>query len=213
MKISRVVLWFFLSILLTSAATAMAQVSADLEKTREECIKSFKRIGLNTAPEDAAFLRILVESSKAKRGLEIGTATGFGAMNMGLAFERNGGRLTTVDIDPKMVKTARASLEKMQLQKTVTVVEGDALKVIPALEGPFDFVFIDAVKKDYLKYFKDVEPKLEPGAVIVADNVIQSAADVRDFMEAVENDPRYHVVTIRASELKKDGMAVVYKLK
>lgn len=189
------------------------QTPTDIEKFRENFIEEFQRIGLNTAPGDAMFLRIMVESSGAKNGVEVGTATGYGAMVMGLGFERNGGHLTTIDIDPKMVATARKNLEAMQLQKTVSVVEGDALKVLPSLEGEYDFIFIDALKSDYLKYFKAIEPKLKPGAVIVADNVIKSANAMRDFLDLMEDDPNYQMVIIRASELKHDGMAVIYKLK
>jgi caffeoyl-CoA O-methyltransferase len=130
-----------------------------------------------------------------------------------LGFERNGGHLTTIDIDPEMVKIARSNIEKMQLQEVVTVVEGDALKVLPELEGQFDFVFIDAVKRDYLKYFKAVEPKLKPGAVIVADNVIRSAKEMKPFLDVITQSPNYHTVIIRASDEKDDGMSVSYKLK
>jgi predicted O-methyltransferase YrrM len=187
--------------------------SAQLQKSRDEFVKNFKRIGLNTTPGDAMMLRILIESSGAKNGVEVGTATGYGAMVMGLGFERNGGHLTSVDIDPKMVKTARENLETMKLGKTVTVVEGDALKALPKLEGQYDFVFIDALKRDYLKYLKALEPKLKPGAIIVADNVVKSAKEMPDYLEAVQNSPNYHTVIIRASEEKGDGMAVSYKVK
>ena len=95
----------------------------------------------------------------------------------------------------------------------MTVVEGDALKSIPALEGEFDFVFIDALKRDYLKYFQAVSPKLKVGAVVVADNVIQSAREMRDFLDYMQNNPDYDVVTIRASMDKNDGMLVAYKRK
>jgi len=186
---------------------------AKVQQSRDEFVKSFHRIGLNTTPGDATLLRIMVESSKAKRGVEIGTATGYGAMVMGLAFERNGGHLTTIDIDPEMVKTAKANLKKMELDKVVTVVEGDALKVLPTLEGPIDFVFIDAVKSDYLKYLRAIEPKLKPGAVIVADNVIKSADAMRDFLDVVESGADYHTVIVRASEEKGDGMAIIYCVK
>jgi predicted O-methyltransferase YrrM len=142
----------------------------------------------------------------------VGTATGYGAIHMGLAFERNGGELITIDIDPKMVKAARDNLAQVQLDRVVSVREGDALKVIPTLRGKFDFVFIDALKKDYLKYFQALEPMLEPGAVIVADNVIRSADEMEDFLTTMRGSPNYHMVIIRASELKKDGMAVIYKL-
>ena len=188
-------------------------VTNDLDAARKAFVEEFDRIGLNSTPGDAAMLRILVESSGAKRGVEVGTATGYGAVVMGLGFERTEGRLITVDIDPKMVKTARENLKKVGLDDVVTVVEGDALEVLPALEGQFDFVYIDAVKSDYLKYFKALEPKLVPGAVIVADNVIRSAKSMPDFFEAINNSPNYISNTIRSDEAKRDGMMVIYKLK
>jgi predicted O-methyltransferase YrrM len=190
-----------------------SHVTNDQNAARQAFIAEFQRINLNSAPGDAAFLRILVESSQAKRGVEVGTATGYGAILMGLGFERTGGELITIDIDPEMVKAARANLKKTGLGSIVTVVEGDALAVLPTLEGPFDFVYIDAVKKDYLKYFRVLEPKLLPGAVIVADNVIRSARSMPDFLEAIADDPNYLSTTIRASDLKRDGMMVIYKIK
>jgi predicted O-methyltransferase YrrM len=188
-------------------------VTNDLDAARRDFIEQFVRIGLNSAPGDAAMLRILVQSTKAKRGVEVGTATGYGAILMGLGFERTGGHLTTVDIDAQMVATARDNLKRVGLQDVVTVVQGDALEVLPKLEGQFDFVYLDAVKSDYLKYFQALEPKLTPGAVIVADNVIRSAHAMTDFIDAVSQSPNYLSTTIRADDSKRDGMMVIYKLK
>ena len=188
-------------------------VTGDLNAARKAFVENFPRIGLNSAPGDAAMLRILVQSSGAKRGVEVGTATGYGAILMGLGFERNGGELITIDISSQMVQAARANLKKMGLDRVVTVVEGDALKVLPELEGSFDFVYIDAVKSDYLEYFNLLEPKLVPGAVIVADNVIRSAGAMEDFLRAIAEDPHYLSTTIRADETKRDGLLVIYKLK
>ncbi|MCX5673951.1 MAG: class I SAM-dependent methyltransferase [Planctomycetota bacterium] len=125
---------------------------------REQFIKDFHRTGLNTTLGDAMMLRILVEGAKCKRGVEVGSATGFGAINMGVGFERNGGHLWTIDIDAGMVKATRENVAKMGLEKTVTVIEGDALKVLGGLEGEYDFVFIDALKSDYGKYLKLMLP-------------------------------------------------------
>lgn len=183
------------------------------DEARREFIKGFKRTGLNTTPEDAMVLRILAETRNAQRGVEVGSATGFGAINMGIAFERTGGHLFTLEIDPDTVKACRENIEKMSLEKSVTCVEGDALKTIPALEGQFDFVFIDAVKKDYFKYLKLIEPKLKPGAVIVADNVIKSANAMKDYLDYVQTDPGYDTAIIRASDEKGDGMAITYKVR
>jgi predicted O-methyltransferase YrrM len=195
----------------------LAAVAQDSDKTsqafREQFVKDFPRIGLNTAPGDAMMLRILVEASRAKRGIEVGAATGFGAVNMGIAFERTGGHLFTLEIDPKMAAATRENLQKVGLEKVVTCVEGDALETLPKLEGPFDFIFIDALKKDYLKYLKAVEAKLKPGAVIVADNVIRSANDMKDYLDYVQNNPAFDTVIIRASMDKNDGMAISYKIR
>lgn len=180
---------------------------------RERFVKNFQRSRLNTTIGDAMMLRILVESSRAKRGVEVGSANGFGAINMGIAFERTGGHLYTLEIDPQMVKECRENLRKVGLENIVTCIEGDALKTLATLEGEFDFVFIDAVKRDYLKYFKLIEPKLKQGAVIVADNVIRSAGAMKDFLDYIQESPNYDTVIIRASMEKNDGMSVSYKIK
>ena len=180
---------------------------------RKEFIENFKRSGLNTTPGDAMMLRILVESSGARRGVEVGSATGYGAINMGIAFERNGGHLYTLEIDPDTVKVCRENIKKMGLENAVTCIEGDALKTLPKLEGEFDFVFLDAVKSDYLNYFKIIEPHLRPGAVVVGDNVIRSARAMKDFLDYMQKSPDYDTVIIRASMEKKDGMSISYKIK
>jgi predicted O-methyltransferase YrrM len=180
---------------------------------RKTFLEKFQRTGLSTAPGDAMMLRILVESMRAKRGVEVGVASGFGAINMGIGFERNQGRLYSIEIDPKRARESRQNVEQVGLEKTVTVVEGDALKVLPTLEGEFDFVFLDALKSDYLKYLKLIEPKLKQGAVVVADNVIVSAKAMSDFLSYVETSPVYETVIIRASDEKGDGMSISYKVR
>ena len=157
----------FMGVVLVSVgiffATAMGtQRGKRSSEFREQFIKSFQRTGLNTTVGDAMMLRILVESSEAKRGIEVGSFNGFGAINMGIGFERTGGHLYTLEIDPERVRECRENLKKVGLENTVTCIEGDALKTLPTLRGQFDYVFIDALKSDYLKYLKIIEPKLVP---------------------------------------------------
>jgi caffeoyl-CoA O-methyltransferase len=178
---------------------------------REAFLAGFQRINLNTTPGDAAFLRILIESTRAKRGIEIGTSSGFGALNMGIGFERTRGHLTSLEIDPASARQTRQNLRKVGLEKTVTVMTGDALDLIPTLKGKFDFVFIDAVKRDYLRYLKAVEPKLRRGAVIVGDNVLVYAQEMADFLGYIQTSPDYDSVILRASMEKGDGISVSYK--
>ena len=183
------------------------------DRFRNQFVKDFKRTSLNTTAGDAMMLRILVESARFKRGVEVGSATGFGAVNMGIAFERTGGHLYTLEIDPRMVKACRENLEKVGLEKTVSCIEGDALKTLAELKGEFDFVFIDARKQDYMKYLKLIEPKLKAGSVVVADNVIRYKNAMRDFLDHIQNSPDYDTVIIRASMEKNDGMSISYKIR
>ena len=198
---------------LVGASVRSGEAGKMSDAQREEFIKNFNRTGMDTTPGDAMFLRILVEARKAKRGVEVGSFKGFGAINMGIGFERNGGHLTTLEINPDTADACRANLKKVGLEKTVTCITGDALKTLPTLEGEFDFIFLDARKSDYFKYFKALEPKLVPGAVIVADNTIRSAKAVQNFLTYLQDSPDYEVVTIRASMEKKDGMTVAYKIR
>jgi predicted O-methyltransferase YrrM len=209
-----VYLWL---IQLSKTKLVLVAYSAEQNKTsseyQEQFIKDFRRSWLNTTIGDAMMLRILVESMKAKRGVEVGSANGFGAINMGIGFERTGGHLYTLEINAKMVEECRENLKTVGLENTVTCIEGDALKTLPALEGEFDFVFIDALKRDYFKYFKLIEPKLKPGAVVVADNVIRFAEAMEDFLDYIQKSPSYDTVIIRASMEKEDGMSISYKIK
>jgi predicted O-methyltransferase YrrM len=195
------------------ARSGEAEKARPTDEVRNQFIKDFKHIGLDSTAGDGLFLRILVEASRARRGVEVGTCRAFGAINMGIGFERTGGRLDTVEIDANMVKAARENIAKVGLEKVVTVHEGDALKVLPTLEGPVDFVFIDALKSDYFKYFKILEPKLKVGAIVAADNAIKSAKAMQDFLDFMATSPDWEMVVIRASMDKNDGMAVCYKVK
>jgi len=200
-----------LVLLAMAPGTAGAQDSGgpSLEAFRDDLLRNFNRIGMNSPYEDALFLRILIQGTRAQRGLEVGSANGYGAIHMGIGFERNGGTLVTLDVDPGMVRQCRANVVKAKLDEVVSCVEGDALKVIPTLQGPFDFVFIDARKQDYLRYLLAVEPNLAPGAVIVGHNAIAFADAMRDYLDHVETGSDYETVIVRTND--RDGMAVSYR--
>jgi predicted O-methyltransferase YrrM len=168
---------------------------------------------MSTTPGDAMLLRVLIEATRARRGIEVGVFAGYGAIQMGIAFERTGGRLYSIEIDPKRAEVSRANIARAGLDDTVTVLCGDALEILPKLKGRFDFLFLDAAKSDYLRYLKAVEPKLRPGAVVVADNVIVHAAEMRDFLRYVRTGGDYETATVRASMEKGDGMTVSVKLR
>ncbi|MCF7847660.1 MAG: class I SAM-dependent methyltransferase [Kiritimatiellales bacterium] len=204
-------------IIVLAGLSAILACAAEPDTTsaefRNAFLAEYKHAGMDSTAGDAMMLRILVESANLKRGIEVGSFKGFGAMNMGIAFERTGGKLFTVEIDPERVKETRGNLKKLGLEKSVECIEGDALEVLPTLKGEYDFLFMDALKGDYMKYFKVVEPKLKVGSVIVADNVIKSERAMKDFLDYIQNSPDYDTVIIRASMEKNDGMLVSYKIR
>ena len=131
------VLMFALIVLFLFNHGATAQSELNIAKMsnyqklsyRLKFIKNFKRLSMNTTLEDAKFLRIIVECSHARRGIEVGSANGFGAIHLGMGFELNQGKLITIEINPKMVRECRKNIKKMGLKNTVTCIKGDALQV------------------------------------------------------------------------------------
>lgn len=167
-----------------------------------------ERMMWNVPREDGRMLRILVAASGAKNILEIGTSNGVSTIWMGLGAAEHNGRITTLEIDHERAEMARENFKKAGMDKMIRLIEGDALQEIPKLSGPFDFVFIDAQKSDYKKYFDLVFPKLARGGIIAAHNTYGMASAVADFLQAVENNPQLVTQTFRASET---GMTVSYK--
>lgn len=214
-------LYFFILFLLSQFYINLYSQEVDFSKIseleklnyRNEIIKNFNRLEINTTREDAKFLRIIVESCNSKRGIEVGSANGFGAIHLGMGFEHNKGHLYTIEIDSRMVNECKKNVAKMFLEQTVTCIKGDALVELPILDGQFDFIFLDAEKQDYYKYFKAIEKKLIPGAIIVADNVLRGSNVMKDFLEFMESSPDYDMVTFRASDHRRDGMALIFKIK
>jgi predicted O-methyltransferase YrrM len=137
---------------------------------------------LAVSEEDGRFLRFLVVSSGAKRVIEIGGANGYSAIWLGLGLRETGGRLVTIEYDSARAKDAEANIRAAGLSDVVQVVAGDAFKAIPALSGTFDFVFLDAWKKDYQRFFDLMFPRLDNGGLFVAHNVVNKASEMADFL-------------------------------
>lgn len=122
--------------------------------------------------------------------LEVGTNVGYSAIRMARHLKA-GCRLTCVEISREMAGAARANFKKAGLSDRIEVIVGDALEVLPRLEGKLDMVFLDAVKEDYLAYLKSVERLLHRGSVVVADNVKSHAAEIGPYLEYVRKSGGY----------------------
>jgi predicted O-methyltransferase YrrM len=173
-------------------------------------IKSADTDALAVSEEDGRFLRMLAAASRATRALEIGGANGYSAIWIGLALRETGGRLTTIEFDPARAKEAAANIRRAGLSEVVTVVAGDAFKEIPKLAGEFDFVFLDAWKRDYKRFLDLVLPRLVPGGVFLAHNVVNKESEMRDFLGAIQTNPALFTSIVTPSG---EGMSVSYKVK
>jgi caffeoyl-CoA O-methyltransferase len=144
---------------------------------------------LNVPESDGRLLHNLVLKHKYTRALEIGTSTGHSGVWIAWALAKTGGRLTTVEIDPQRHRTALANFKEAGLADYIDARLGDAHEIVPALAGPFDFVFSDADKEWYAKYLQAVWPKLVPGGMFTAHNVTMQAAGIKEFLDALERLP------------------------
>src|SRR6266542_3412900 len=127
---------------------------------------------LSVGEEDGRFLRMLVASTQRKPAREIGTAYGYSAIWIGLGLRDTGGKLVTIEIDPTRAQEATDNIKKAGLTDVVTVISGDAFKEIPKLAGTFDCVFVDAWKRDYIKFFDMTYPRMDKGGLFLGHNVV-----------------------------------------
>jgi predicted O-methyltransferase YrrM len=123
--------------------------------------------------ETGRFLATLVRGLGTPRVLEVGTAIGYSTLHMAEALDE-GGEIVTLEIDPRRVEQASGFLEQAGVADPVRIVEGDANETIGALDGAFDFLFLDAAKDQYRDYLTAAEPKLKTRALLVVDNLLMS---------------------------------------
>ena len=145
--------------------------------------------GMNVPAVDGRFLYDMIIENGYKKGLEIGTSNGYSGLWIGLAMKQNGGKLTTLEINPLAAAEARENFKEAGLDQVIEVRTADALEEIPKVPGTFDFIFIDAWKPDYHKYLQLVRNRVVEGGVITAHNTTGSQRQMRDFLDAIQNDP------------------------
>lgn len=165
---------------------------------------------LNVPDADGRALHDLIVKRKFTRALEIGTSTGHSGVWIAWALAKTGGRLTTIEIDPERHRTALANFKDAGLASYIDARLGDAHQLVPALAGPFDFVFSDADKDWYKNYFIAVWPKVSAGGCFTAHNVsgLFVGGGIRDFLAHLKTVPD-GVTTIDTSS--REGISVTCK--
>jgi predicted O-methyltransferase YrrM len=142
------------------------------------------------------FLFALVAPQWDCEVLEIGASRGYSSVWLGAGVRQLGGHLTSLESDPAKVAAWRANTAEAGLEEWVDLIEGDARETLPEIDDVFDIVFLDAEKDDYEQHFQAVRKKLEPGALVVADNVLSHAETLGAYVAARQADPTLESVTI-----------------
>jgi len=163
---------------------------------------------LAISEEDGRFLRLMIASGQRKRVLEIGGASGYSAIWMAQALRVTGGRMTTIEYDPARAKELADNIRKAGFSDIVQVVAGDAFAEIPRLQGTFDFVFLDAWKRDYKKFLDLVFPRLEKGGLFTAHNVVNKKGEMEDFLDAIQRNPALWTTIVSPAG---EGISLSYK--
>jgi len=165
---------------------------------------------MNVPCRDGRFLYDFIIQHDYKRGLEIGTFTGYSALWMGLALQKTGGKLVTIEIDKGYGQVAQQNIRKAGLEDVIDSRINDAFEEIPKIEGKFDFVFIDAWKPDYVKFLRLLKDRILPGGALIAHNVTNYARDMQEFLAAIQNDPSLETTF---HEISAEGFSVSLKRK
>jgi predicted O-methyltransferase YrrM len=158
--------------------------------------------------ERARVLVDVVRRFRPKRILEVGTFVGYSAILMGRELGPDA-EIITIEIDEDEARMARENIRDAGIEPRVEVLTGDALELIPLLDGEFDMVFLDADKWEYINYLRLVEGKLHSGSVVVADNAGSFSRSMRDYLDHVRESGLYES---RFHPGRWDGVEVSVKL-
>lgn len=153
-------------------------------------------------PHRGRILEEVIRKNRPRSVLEIGTNVGYSTILMGKELGGDAG-IITIEIHPDEAKTAEENIRRVEIQPTVEVLVGDAMRILSGLQGEFDLVFIDADKGEYMEYLRLIEGKLHRGSVLVADNAGLFAHQMRDYLDYVRHSGKY-----RSRYIPSDGDGV-----
>lgn len=173
----------------------LERLHAEDAREREQGVPQMQR-SRAIQPATGRFLFALVAGQPSCEVLEIGGSRGYSTVWLGAAARILGGHVFSLERDPAKLERSAAAIAEAGLGDWVDVVAGDAYETIPTLSGPFDVVFLDAEKDYYEDFFGLVRPKLEPGAVVIADNVLSHVDALAGYSQRRQADPGLVSVTV-----------------
>jgi predicted O-methyltransferase YrrM len=178
------------------------QVRAVLERLEREDAEERER-GLPSSersrqvvPTTGRFLFALVAPQTDCEVLELGGSRGYSAIWLAAAARILGGHVLSIENDPRKIEAWHRNVEDAGLVEWADLLEGDAVELLPQIDDVFDLVFIDAEKEDYEHLFELARTKVEPGALVVADNVISHPDPLAQYSASRQSDPTLSSVTV-----------------
>ena len=173
--------------------------------------------------EAGEFIKMLIMMNRPKRILEIGSAIGFSAIFMS-RFLEDGAHITTIENYQPRIEEAKKNIERAGAQDVITLLEGDALEILPGLSGEYDMVFMDAAKGQYGSFFKDAIRLLREDGILLCDNVLQDGdvlesrfavtrrnrtihSRMREYLDELTHDPELETAILNIG----DGMSLSIK--
>jgi predicted O-methyltransferase YrrM len=162
---------------------------------------------LNLEPDTARLVYILMRGNGARRVLEIGTSNGYSTIWLASAAAVNGGRVTSIDVSAEKQAMARENLQRAGLAGFVNFVRGPAETMVKDLTGPFDVVLFDADRKGAAANLEVLLPKLEPSALLLADNVLSHPDEIAAYLEALKKLEGFEHVVVPIGK----GLSVAYR--
>jgi caffeoyl-CoA O-methyltransferase len=162
----------------------------------------------NIPYQDGKALHDVIVRHRYTQALEIGTSSGHSAIWIAWALSKTGGKLITIEIDAARHQKALQNFRAAGLEAFIDARRADAHQLVKELEGPFDFIFLDADKEWYTQYFKDLEPKLVKGGCFTAHNASNAYAGIKEFLDYIRSRPDYQTSIDRSSS---SGISISYK--
>ncbi len=166
----------------------------DILKQLELTQKEFWNISRVTAE----FMYNLIVDGNIKSVIEVGTSNGYSGIWLAKALKKTGGKLTTIEFYDKRLDVAKENFEKCGVSDIITTKKGDAATILEHLPQEYrvDFAFLDACKRQYIDFYKLIDPHLVKGGFIACDNIISHSPKVQTFLEAIDNNPDYENVIL-----------------
>ena len=173
----------------------LTRLEAEDADERERGLPSEQR-SRQVARTTGQFLFALVAPQTDCEVLEIGASRGYSTLWLAAGVRYLGGRVLSLESDPEKCEAWRRNIDEASLDYAADLIEGNAFETLPAIDDVFDVVFIDAEKEDYELLFDLARPKVEPGGVFVADNVLSHADTLADYSRHRQADPTLESVTV-----------------